>query len=73
MRADELRSKLVERCRAIDAELRRREGIVRKVNMEHEDVIRVLRKQYDALAYLMPLIDDAIADRPITFEEDDDD
>ena len=71
MTADELREKLVQRCRAIDDELRRRELIVRKVTEEHHAVIEVLRRQYDALAYLMPLIDDVLADR-ITFEEEDD-
>jgi hypothetical protein len=70
MTADELRAELVERCRAIDADLQRRELIVSAVNMEHHAVIETLRRQYDAFAYLIPLIDDAMADRPV--EEDDD-
>jgi hypothetical protein len=64
---------LVERCRAIDADLRKRELIVRVAQEEHNPVIEVLRRQYDALAFLMPMIDDAMAGSPITFEEEDDD
>lgn len=73
MTADELRTELVERCRAIDADLRKRELIVRVAQEEHNPVIEVLRRQYDALAFLMPMIDDAMAGSPITFEEEDDD
>lgn len=61
MTADELREKLVERCREIDAELRKREEIVRKVAEEHHAVIETLRKQYDAFAYLIPMIDDELS------------
>jgi len=61
MTADELRQKLVERCREIDADLRRREEIVRKCQQEHHAAIETLRRQYDAFAYLIPMIDDELS------------
>ncbi|KKN10936.1 hypothetical protein LCGC14_1031650 [marine sediment metagenome] len=60
MTAEELREKLVARCRAIDDELRGREHIMRKAAEEHHAVIETLRKQYDAFSYLIPMLDDIL-------------
>ncbi len=60
MTADDLHKYLVARCRAIDDELRGREALLQKAHVEHDNAIDLLRRQYDAFALLMPIIDDAM-------------